>query len=82
MLIAVLVIGIVRRWRWAFWLIMVAFLFGVLRLPASALQLAGLMPATGPNWYEALQGIIGLVQFLIALAMFSGYRKAGVWGAF
>ncbi|HEY8816512.1 MAG TPA: hypothetical protein VIP57_15600 [Candidatus Dormibacteraeota bacterium] len=75
-------IGIVRRWRWAFWLIMVAFLFGVLRLPASALQLAGLMPATGPNWYEALQGIIGLVQFLIALAMFSGYRKAGVWGAF
>jgi len=80
-LIAVLVIGIVRRWRWAFWLIMVAFLFGVLRLPASALQLAGLMPATGPNWYEALQGIIGLVQFLIALAMFSGYRKAGVWGA-
>ncbi len=81
-LIALLVIGVLRRWRWAFWLILVAFFFGVLRLPASGLQLVGLMPATGPTWYEALQGAIGVVQFLIALAMFSGYRKAGVWGEF
>jgi hypothetical protein len=81
-LIAVLVIGVLRRWRWVFWLILVAFLFGVLRVPASAVQLIGLMPATGPTWYEALQGAIGVVQFLVGLAMFSGYKKAGVWGAF
>ncbi len=81
-LIATLVVGVLRRWRWTFWLILVAFLFGVLRVPASALQLVGLMPATGPTWYVALQGAIGVVQFLIALAMFVGYRKAGVWGAF
>ena len=81
-LIALLGIGVLRRWRWAFWLILVAFLFGILRLPASALQLAGLMRATGPTWYEALQSAIGVVQFLIALAMLSGYKKAGVWGAF
>src|SRR2546422_8479539 len=81
-LIATLVVGVLRRWRWAFWLILVAFLFGILRLPASALQLVGLIPATGPTWYEVLQGAIGVVQFLVALAMFAGYRKAGVWGAF
>jgi hypothetical protein len=81
-LIALLVVGVFSRWRWTFWLILVAFFFGVLRLPASALQLAGMMPASGPTWYEAMQGAIGLVQFLIALAMFSGYRKAGVWGEF
>jgi len=81
-LIALLVIGVLRRWRWTFWLILVVFLLGVLRLPVSAFQLVGLMPATGPTWYEALQGVIGVVQFLIALAMFSGYKKAGVWGAF
>jgi len=80
-LIATLVVGVLRRWRWTFWLILVAFLFGVLRVPASALQLVGLMPATGPTWYVALQGAIGVVQFLIALAMFVGYRKAGVRGA-
>src|SRR6266568_346537 len=81
-LIAGLVVGVLRRWRLVFWLILVAFLFGVLRLPASALQLVGLMPTTGPAWYEALQGVIGVVQFLIAVAMLLGYRKAGVWGAF
>jgi len=81
-LIGLLVLGVLRRWRWAFWLILVAFLFGVLRLPASILQLTGLIPTNGPTWYEALQGAIGVAQFLIALAMFSGYRKAGVWGGF
>src|SRR6266849_5144316 len=81
-LIAALMVGVLRRWRWAFWLILVAFLFGVLRLSASALQIVGLIPAAGPTWYEVLQGAIGVVQFLIALAMFAGYRKAGVWGGF
>jgi hypothetical protein len=81
-LIGLLVVAVVRRWRWAFWLILVAFLFGLLRLPVSGLQLAGLMRPTGPTWYEVLQGSIGLVQFLIALAMVRGYRRAGVWGNF
>ncbi len=81
-LIALLMVGVVRRWRWAFWLILIAFLLGVLRVPASLLQLAGMMAATGPVWYEAFQGVIGIVQLVIALAMFSGYRKAGIWGEF
>jgi hypothetical protein len=81
-LIVLLVIGVSRRWRWTFWLIMVAFFFGGLRLPASALQLAGILPASGPAWYEAMQGAIGVFQLLIALAMLAGYRKAGVWGVF
>ena len=78
--IAVLAFGVVQRWRWTFWLVLIAFLFGVLRAPASVLQLVGLLPGTGPVWYEVLQGIIGVVQFVIALAMLTGYRKAGVWG--
>jgi hypothetical protein len=80
--IGLLIAAVVRRWRWAFWLILVAFLFGALRLPASGLQLAGVLQATGPVWYEVLQAVIGVVQFLIALAMVRGYRKAGVWGQF
>jgi hypothetical protein len=81
-LIALLAVGVFRRWRWTFRLVLVAFVFGALRLPASVLQLAGILPASGPSWYEALQGAIGGVQFLIALAMFAGYRKAGIWGEF
>ena len=81
-LIAFLVVGVVRRWQLTFWLVLIAFFFGVLRVPASALQLAGMMPASGPAWYEAMQGVIGAVQLLIAIAMVAGYRKAGIWGDF
>lgn len=81
-LIAVLGIAILMRWRWAFWLILIAFLFGIVRVATSALQLAGVLPSSSPSWYVTLQGIIGVAQFLIALAMIAGYRKAGAWGAY
>jgi hypothetical protein len=34
-------IGVLRLWRWTFWLFLVAFLAGVLRVPASILQWLG-----------------------------------------
>ena len=80
--IALLGIGVLRRWRWTFWLIMVAFLFGVLRVPASLLELTGMLPAAGPTWYVLVQAFVGLLQFAIGVAMLVGYRRAGVWGEF
>lgn len=81
-LFAVLSIGVVRSWRWTFWLILIVFLVGIVRVPAAAIQLAGIVPRQGPVWDVALQAVVGLIQFVIALAMLAGYRKAGVWGAF
>jgi hypothetical protein len=78
--IALLSIGVVRRWRWTFWLILVAFLFGVLRVPVAILQLAGVLRASTPTWYVVFQGLIGLAQLAIGLAMLAGYRRSGVWG--
>ena len=75
------VIGTLRRWRWTFWLMMVAFLLGVLRVPASGLEMAGVLTASGPTWYVLFQAVIGLVQFGIGLAMLASYRRAGVWGS-
>lgn len=80
--IALLGVGVVRRWRWTFWLVLVAFLAGLLRVPASVLELFGVLPSMGPTWYVLLQAAIGLVQFAIGLAMLAGFRKAGPWGAF
>jgi hypothetical protein len=81
-LIAVLAVGVVRRWRWTFWGVMVAFLAGVLRVPVAIAQLVGLLSADAPSWYVLFQGLLGVVQFAIGLAMVSGYRRAGIWGAF
>lgn len=81
-LLGLLGVGVVRRWRWMFWLVLVAFLAGLLRVPASLMELLGVLPATGPPWYVLMQAAVGLVQFAIGLAMLSGLRRAGVWGSF
>jgi hypothetical protein len=79
--IALLGVGVLLRWRWTFWLILVAFLAGVLRVPVAILQLAGVLRASTPTWYVVFQGLIGLGQLAVGLAMLAGYRCAGVWGA-
>ena len=80
--LAVLSIGVVRRWRWLFWLLLLAFAVGLVRVPLAVLQLSGQMAPEGPDWYVVLQGIIGVVQAGLAWVMFTGYRRAGPWGAF
>jgi hypothetical protein len=78
--IALLAIGVLRRWRWTFWLILVAFLSGVLRVPVAIFQLTGVLHANTPTWYVLFQGLIGLAQLAIGLVMLAGYRRSGVWG--
>jgi hypothetical protein len=80
--IALLVVGVLRRWRWAFWLILVAFLFGALRVPVSVLALADVLPAAGPTWYVVFQTLLGLIQFVIGLLMLADYRRFGTWGRY
>jgi hypothetical protein len=80
--IGLLTVGVLRRWRWIFWLVLVAFFAGVLRVPVAVLQLTGVLAAVVPTWYVVFQGIIGLVQVAIGLAMLAGYRRSGVWGSF
>ena len=80
-LLMLLSVGVVRGWRWLFWLILLAFLAGILRVPAAALELAGKIPQQGPVWYVLLTAIVGTIQFVVALAMAAAYRRSGVvWG--
>ena len=79
--LGLLAFGVLRRWRWTFWLVLVAFLAGILRVPVAILQLTGVLAADVPTWYVLFQGVIGLAQVAIGLAMLAGYRRAGVWGA-
>lgn len=80
--LSVLTIGVVQRWRWAFWLILVAFAAGVIRVPVAMMQLSGRMAPEGPGWYVVVQGVIGVIQVAISAAMLAGYRRAGPWGSF
>jgi hypothetical protein len=80
--LGLLAVGVLRRWRWTFWLILAAFLAGILRVPVAILQLTGVLAADVPTWYVTFQGVIGLAQVAIGLAMLAGYRRCGVWGSF
>jgi len=72
--------GVVCRWRWAFWLLLAAFLSGVLRVPASLLEFGGWIPDAGPSWYVVFQALIGAAQFVIGLVLLIEFRRYGVWG--
>ena len=79
-LFCVLGAGVMRGWRWTFWLILADFLAGILRVPLAALALDGKVSGQGPDWYVAFTAAVGLTQFAIALVMLAGYRKSGPWG--
>ena len=81
-LLLLLSAGVLRSWRWTFWLILTVFFAGILHVVISALAFIGVMPGQGPAWYVLFQAVIGIIQFGIALGMLVGYRKSGVWGAF
>jgi len=80
--LTVLAVGVVNRWRWLFWMLLLAFTAGLIRVPVAFLQLRGLITPEGPDWYVVLQGGSGVVQGGLALALLAGYRRAGPWGAF
>jgi hypothetical protein len=80
--LGLLSLGVLRCWRWTFWLVLVAFLAGILRVPVAVLQLTGVLAADVPTGYVTFQGVIGLAQVAIGLAMLAGYRRSGVWGSF
>ena len=79
-LLSLLSVGIIRGWRWTFWLILVVFLAGILRVPTAVLELAGKVSTHAPAWYVVFTAAVGLIQFCIAAVMLLGYRRRGIWG--
>ena len=65
-LVGVGIVGIARRWRWVFWLILVAFAASALQVPASALNLALGWPEHLPAWYALLRGLVAVGQVAMA----------------
>jgi hypothetical protein len=72
--------GVIRGWRWTFWLILVVFLLGIRTVPVAALELSGRLTQQGPTWYVLFMGVVGLAQFGIGVAMLIGWRGSGIWG--
>jgi hypothetical protein len=78
-MIALLILGVVRNFRWLFWLMLVAFASSALQIPVTLLQVTGVLPTTDPLWYGLFRMGVGVVEFTLAVWMIHIYRHEGVW---
>ena len=77
--IALLILGVVRHWRWTFWLMLSAFSASVLQFPAELLQISGVLPMTSPLWYSLFRLAVALLELGLAVWMIQVYRHKGIW---
>jgi hypothetical protein len=78
--ISVLSVGVVRHWRWVFWILLIAFGFSVLEIPAGILQLTGVLPSSFPVWYSLCRMGVAVIEVVIAVWMWQVYWLYGAWG--
>src|SRR5579862_4716096 len=79
-LIAVLVVGVRRHWRWVFWIILLAFSAAILDILVTLLQLAGghlpsVLTSPYPVWYSLYRVGIACLQVGIAAWMWRIYAR-------
>src|SRR5260370_35606237 len=65
--IAVLIVGVLRHWRWLFWLVLIAFGFSILQIPATIFQFTGFVPDILPVWYSLSRLGVDLIHVGIAI---------------
>ena len=78
-LITLLIFGVVRHWRWLFWLILLAWTSSIIQIPVEGLQLLGVFPNPYPVWYSLVRGGVGFIELGFAFWMIQTYRHQGVW---
>ncbi len=77
--ITFLLVGVLRRWRWLFWLLLLVFSASILDFPVTMLQFAGVLPVTYPTWYSLFRLGVSAVEVAIAIWMIQVLRREGVW---
>jgi len=77
--VALLVVGVLRRWRWVFWGVLVAFVAQIIAIPVDVLQLAGVLPLDFPVWYEMVRLMVSILQLAIGIWMIWLYRRYATW---
>jgi hypothetical protein len=77
--IALLIVGVLRRWRWIYWLLALAFVLSALQVPAGALELAGVLPNPFPAWYTIYRSVIAVGELALGIWLLVVWRRWGVW---
>jgi hypothetical protein len=77
--LAVLVVGVLRLWRWLYWYLMISYGISLLAVPANLVSALGNSPLRYPDWYYVLSTLLVLVEAALAVWMVIAYRRYGNW---
>src|SRR5882724_11907176 len=74
--VGILIVGVMRHWRWLFWLLLFAFCCSLLQIPAMLLQMMKILPGEGyPVWYSVFRMIVAAGMAGIGVWMIWVYRR-------
>lgn len=78
-LLAVIVIGVIKLWRWLYWYLMISYFLAVLSIPGNLTYVFGNGPIRLPAWILLIQLPLALVQLGLAIWMVIALRRYGAW---
>ena len=78
-LVAVMVVGVLKLWRWLYWYLMITYAIAILAVPANLAGALGNSAIRYPDWYYAVSTLLVLAEAALAVWMIVAYRRYGNW---
>jgi hypothetical protein len=77
--LAVLVVGVLKLWRWLYWYLMISYGFALLAIPLNLTYAFGNGPISYPWWYFAIVFPTAIAEAALFVWMVVAYRRYGNW---
>ena len=77
--LGVIVVGVIRLWRWVYWYVMINYFLAILSLPGNLTYVFGNAPIRLPAWILLVQLPLSLAELALAIWMVIALRRYGPW---
>lgn len=78
-IVAIIVIGTVKLWRWMYWFLAVTYLLALLAVPQSVIYALGVGPLSLPAWWPIYSIPVALVEAALGVWMIVLSQRYGTW---
>lgn len=75
----VMVVGVLRLWRWIYWYLMITYGIAVIAIPANIISAVGNSPIKYPTWYYEVSTLLVIVEIALCVWMVIALRRYGAW---
>lgn len=78
-LVAVIVLGVLKLWRWVYWYLMISYGLALFSVPGNLLRLNQQSAVQMPPALLLFSISVGLIEFGLLIWMIVAYRRYGNW---